>query len=155
MSIKITKYHQIANASIENVVNTILNVEQYSNFLPHCKKVEVLQDYRQSENWFTAIMHVSFMNLEYNFISTTTLKYANKNKQSCIIATTSTNSQHIKQLNSEWMIKYHNGNIDIIYTIDIEFTSKILNFTTKPIINKMSDIMVDSFTKRILQITTI
>lgn len=131
---------RISPYTASQIMDLIIDVEKYPEFLPWCINSRILKKYNQDE--FDAELTIGYKNLrqrytsriKINYTSNTIDVYAIRGPFSC--------------LRNLWQFKPMNNGCSITFNLDFEFKSMILSSLMKAFFCKAVKAMVDSFEKR-------
>jgi coenzyme Q-binding protein COQ10 len=132
--------------SLQNFIDVILNVDEYKNFIPHCTKSKILE---KQENALIAEIEISFSIFKVSYISKIDFNIE-ANKAS--IEVREHGKHTFKNLLNIWNLKLENEKIIIDFFVDFEMKKMILNTAVSASLAFISEMILNSFLKRIKQV---
>lgn len=129
--------------SLKDVAEIILNVNEYKNFVPHCTASKILQ---KRDGFLLAEITISFSIFKVSYISEITFEM--KQNIATIEVRESSHKTFNKLLNI-WNLALKDDKIFIDFFVDFEIKKPILNTIATASLPLISDIILNSFIKRI------
>jgi len=110
------------SCSKENLINMILDIEKYPQFIPWCKDSKIYTSKNNGER----IEITADLTIGKSFFNETYKSYVIYEKSLDLITVTNINGP-LKYLNNKWSFRQLGINSEINFHIDFELKSKILN----------------------------
>jgi coenzyme Q-binding protein COQ10 len=142
----IIKVYKNQGLEVSQVLDVILNVDKYNQFVPHCSHSKVLQ---KNNDFIEAEITISFSVFKVSY--TSIIKYKSvQNKAEVLVKEKSGNV--FKNLQNIWLIEVDENSISINFDVRFEIKNFILNKIASSSLNIISEIILNAFLKRINQV---
>lgn len=119
----------------------IMDVEKYPEFLPWCSAASILE---QDDNSMIALLEISFKGFKENYKSKVK---KDANSDGCQISVDAI-SGPFRYLKNVWNIKELENGVEVIFSIDFEFKSTILDMIVGVIFSTAAKKMIAAFENR-------
>lgn len=126
---------------LEKAYLLVLDVESYSEFLPHIEDVQIIS---KQDGIIKADMYVKFATLRQTYRSEITHKIAEDNAEIDVRAVKGI----FNHLHNKWSFTRHELGTMIDFWIEFEFSSKLLNSVAGPVFDMVSKRMITAFETR-------
>ena len=133
------------NYNPQKIVNLVMDIEKYPEFLPWCIGAKITE--KTSDNELKADLAIKFKGIFQKYSSNVTLSQISENYFEVKAEAT---SGPFKNLINLWHIKSteNENECDVDFFIDFEFKSRILNKMIGPIFEKATNKMIEAFENR-------
>lgn len=128
----------------KDLYNLIVDIKKYPEFLPHCSKIDILE---QSGEHIIAEMQIEYATIVKAF-SLSYTSYIILKPENYTILITNAQETPFKKFQSSWALKPSVEGTQINYEIMFELHNPILNVVLSSLLLKNAEMMVNAFTKR-------
>lgn len=118
----------------------VLDIETYPDFLPWCTRSEIVERLHDENKLYASV------SAGYAFYSETYLSKVLFQEPQRIEATYIEGP--FKNLHTLWLFKEHPKGCDLLFSVDFEFETGLLNSVAKHMFTQVTEKMVDAFVKR-------
>lgn len=141
---KIIKTFKAEGIELKDVMEIILDVNDYVNFIPYCSYSKVL---KETSSQKVAKLVISFAGFRIPYLSQ--IKF--KEGEILVSEHEESPERTFDHLENIWKIKKENSNITINFFVNFEIRNKILNLIAGKMLGVISEIIVNSFIKRLIE----
>jgi coenzyme Q-binding protein COQ10 len=145
---RITKKISNPNLELNEVVDIILNVDDYKNFVPHCSYSKILN---KKDEEIEAEIAISFSIFKVSYISQIKYKISG-NKAEIEVREKYTNT--FKKLFNKWIIEVNKDEINVDFFVDFEIKNMLLNKIASASLSITSEIILNAFIKQVMKVKT-
>ncbi len=126
--------------SCEQIYNVVSDVTHYPKFLPWCGGVDI---FKQDENLTDAKIYIDFKGIK-QFFHTHNIQKPNYSIDMHFV------DGPFRHFQGQWLfIRLNENSCKIQFSLEYEFSSKILETIIGPLFNVIASTFVDSFVKRV------
>ena len=139
---RIHKKFSNPNLELNEVIDIILNVDEYKNFVPHCCYSKILN---KKDEEIEAEIAISFSIFKVSYISQ--IKYKiDGNKAEIEVNEKYTNT--FKRLFNKWIVEVSKHEISVDFFVDFEIKNMFLNKIASASLPLTSEIILNAFIKK-------
>ncbi len=142
-----TSIKKIISCNKKNLIDMILDIEQYPNFVPWCLKGKIYEK-NDTKNFIQIKADLKVGNKFLNETYSSLVLYSKKKD---LITVTNTNGP-LKYLKNEWKFKEVNNKTQLEFYIDFELKNSFLNLIMKKSFNFGLSKITDAFEQRAIKI---
>lgn len=136
------------NHSAKNMYDLVMDIEKYSEFLPWCKKAQIVE--KISDNNLHADLLINFKNIYETYRSD--VKFGTLNNKDYFVDVIAISGPFRKLINKWRFIALDKDNCRVEFDVEFEFNSKILTTMIGFIFKEASRKMVKAFGDRAQEI---
>ena len=126
---------------LDFIKSIVLDVENYPKFIPWCKEVKILH-HNKTDKILSAELLVEFSYLKERYISKT---HYGENENGVFFVKTEDINGPFKYLKSKWLLQKLSKDIQVIFTIEFEFESKLLQIIANKVFTQKAEEMIELF----------
>jgi coenzyme Q-binding protein COQ10 len=138
---------KIISCSKKNLIDMVLDIEQYPNFVPWCLEGKIIKK-NDTENY---IEIKADLKVGKRFINETYSSLVLYSKRKDLITVTNIEGP-LKYLKNEWRFKALNNKTQLDFSIDFELNNSFLNIIMKKSFNFGLEKITNAFEQRALKI---
>lgn len=144
-------HSEIVKTNIDKVFNIIINVEDYSSFIPWCKSVEVLS---ADKNEIKTKVNLKCMFFEKSYESITKYNIINKDKEEQLYKKIDidifSDDEIFTKMESKWsIVQLKEEETKVDFSIELEFLNDVYNTLLKPFFSIACDKIMKSFLDKV------
>jgi len=138
---------KIISCNKKNLINMILDIEQYPQFVPWCLEAKI-HEKNESKDFIEIKADLKVGKKFINETYSSLVLYSKKNDLITVINT----QGPLKYLKNEWKFKEINNKTQLDFNIDFELKNNFLNMIMKKYFNFGLNKIINAFEKRALKI---
>tara|TARA_B100000575_G_scaffold145760_1_gene116346 strand:+ start:257 stop:706 length:450 start_codon:yes stop_codon:yes gene_type:complete len=134
---------RIINCSKEDLINLVLNIEDYPKFIPYCLNAKIYEKKFENENQLI----IADLTIGKGLFKDTYKSDVKYNKKEGVIFVKNIDGP-LKYLDNKWQFKSDGNSTEVSFDVDFELKNKFLNIIMTKSFKYGLDKIADAFQKR-------
>ena len=134
---------RIINCSKEDLINLVLNIEDYPKFIPYCLNAKIYEKKIENENQLI----IADLTIGKGLFKDTYKSDVKYNKKESIIFVKNIDGP-LKYLDNKWQFNSDGNSTEVSFDVDFELKNKFLNIIMTKYFKYGLDKIADAFQKR-------